>query len=330
MLETMTSVQQRRADLTEKFSHLLSVSGIAESSRYIYVGLLKNIWTKALNRRLVLDELPDRNWVYAELDVIKAWVLQHGKLTTQRNYLTVLMLVCKTTDRYDELQRLMCEMNRAYNDMETEQSMDSKEVMFSKPHEELCNIVEMLKQKVYSLSAVKAHRPMTHEEAFGEQDGWIKLFEYLALLVMVHQPPVRGDWGCVKRSHTPHQNYIDCQHLIIKHDKVAGLYGTGHIPLNDNVYEQLKMSFQVWPRLYVFPNKFDPGMPMGVCNFTRFLRHICHPVDGVVMNQGVQLLRSSYITWFYDDRRHTLKDKEKLAKCMRHSQQIAEKSYRKL
>ena len=44
----------------------------------------------------------------------------------------------------------------------------------------------------------------------------------------------------------------------------------------------------------------------------------------------VDILRSAYITHFYSDPRKTLKDKEELARLMRHSAATAQREYQKI
>ena len=45
---------------------------------------------------------------------------------------------------------------------------------------------------------------------------------------------------------------------------------------------------------------------------------------------NVDILRSAYITHFYSDPRKTLKDKDELARLMRHSATIAQREYQKI
>ena len=46
--------------------------------------------------------------------------------------------------------------------------------------------------------------------------------------------------------------------------------------------------------------------------------------------ESLDILRSAYITNFYNDARHNLKEKDELAKLMRHSAKIAQREYQKI
>jgi len=64
----------------------------------------------------------------------------------------------------------------------------------------------------------------------------------------------------------------------------------------------------MWPRAFAFPVKggsVHPQLPFGERQMPGFLSRIKNPILGAwdhgrQMHQGVQLLRSSYVTWFYN------------------------------
>ncbi|DBA68516.1 hypothetical protein WJX79_011087 [Trebouxia sp. C0005] len=106
----------------------------------------------------------------------------------------------------------------------------------------------------------------------------------------------------------------------------------------------------MWPRAYAFPIKYvsgsgasQPQLPLGERQMPGYLSRIRNPIIGAwdygkPMHQGVQLLRSSYVTWFYNRGTFYGDDgpipdhnaKKALAKSMRHQWQQAETNYRKL
>lgn len=310
---------------------------VAASTRAVYASNLKQIWKHALHMPERQLEGSTNNFVYEHLDTILPWVLKKTPVTTRRNYLTVLLVTCKDTDAHEMLKTEAKKLNVIVDAIDGEQELDAKEMEFFKTHAELLEILNAFENQVQQLSAWQDSRPMTHEEAFGHQDGWVILFRYLAFLVMVKQPPLRGNWGAVKFDNDESADgylkfNMDNRYLLlhINKDKVSSKYGAADVPITDYVRDAILKSFKVWPRLWVFPNKFDPGLPMGVSSFCEFLRKTDFPGTDTYMYQGVQLLRASYITWFYDDKTHTLNNKQELARCMRHSQATAEKCYRKL
>lgn len=318
--------------IKNKFAELLPAT-LSSSTKNAYISLLNQMWNKAMVLESAAILKNWGNWVYEYRVHLMEWIdTEDFKPTTKRNYYNVMLVVCKGLEHDEQIREGIRKLNKEIDDMDGEQSLDAKELQYFKSHEELLEILQVFQKQVEDLAAWKDSRPMTHEEAFGYKDGWIVLFRFLAFLVMVEQPPVRGDWGIVRCKGEGNENYVWLEDsvIVIRKDKVSKKYGSAIIPICEDVVNILRKSFRVWPRLYVFPNKFDPGLPMGVQPFCEFLRLAEHPVTQECMFQGVQLLRASYITWFYDDKTHTLNSKQQLAKYMRHSQPTAEKCYRKL
>ena len=181
---------------------------------------------------------------------------------------------------------------------------------------------------------------------------------------MVWQPPLRGDWGDFKltgdwnkatllhEDPEDNRNYLfqkdsefnsrriqgqlDNRYVMcIDNDKVSAKKGSdqilGSLPFSD----ALTQSFVLWPRAYALCSKDDPGKPL--LNMPAFLTAIKDPrMDSPTysksLHQGTQLLRSSYVTLFYNrtDRIPGHNAKVALARSMRHNWTIAETNYRKL
>jgi len=141
--------------------------------------------------------------------------------------------------------------------------------------------------------------------------------------------------------------YIMC----INVDKVSKKTGSDQIVCSQEFSDCLTTSFKMWPRAYAFALKFDGDTrqvnsrkPMGdKQQMPSYLGKIKNPILGAwdygkKMHQGVQLLRSSYVTWFYNRGTFYGDDgpipdhnaKKTLAKSMRHQWQQAETNYRKL
>jgi len=138
--------------------------------------------------------------------------------------------------------------------------------------------------------------------------------------------------------------------LCINVDKVSRKTGSDQIVCSQEFSDCLTTSFKMWPRAYAFPIKAvnsigvsNPQLPLGERQMPGFLSKIKNPIMGAwdhgkPMHQGVQLLRSSYVTWFYNRGTFYGDDgpipdhnaKKALAKSMRHQWQQAETNYRKL
>lgn len=314
-----------------------------------YAAVLRKLWKSALGR----DELELFTWDWNREDDAKAW---HGKWTvmfkpqllqyiyspqaalkptTRRNYVNVLHVTYAGNEVQQDTAFLMSNLNREIGNSEGMQQRDQKEEQYGKSHEELLGIVSLLHDRLAELPAYQQARPMTNGELYGQSKGYSKLYDYLALASMVLQPPVRGDWGDVGFSvdddpSTFVNNYVfddmGDEYLMINSDKVSNKSGPGYIKLTDEFRFALNVSRIVHPRRWVFQS--SDGSPLGVQNMTNYLRFMKHPNTGKRMNQGVQLLRSSYITWYYSQ----LPDhnsKLQLAHQMRHSWQTAEIHYNK-
>jgi hypothetical protein len=313
------------------------------------------LWKKALKR----DEAELLTWDWDRQPDARAW---HGrwtqiyqqelcswistaplKPTTKRNYFNALHV---TYDTRPELQEttgsIISELSKQINHSEGRQAFDDKENEHWLSHDYLTTVVESMHAQVKELLAYKQCRKMTPQEAFGETQGWQKLFDWLALTSMVHQPPLRGDWGDMymswdsweagsweAESNTIHMQDPKQVRITIVKDKTIEHLGIGNIAVVDKMQYAINISNILWPRKYVFPAKNDVLAPLGVLNMTNYLRGMKHPETQHCLKQGVQLLRSSYITWAYGLGLN-MNDKRSLAASMRHSWQTAEQHYNKV
>ena len=217
-------------------------------------------------------------------------------------------------------------------------------------------------QKVAELDAYKeGMRPMDMAELMADNyKNFHILFDWLAFVVMICQPPLRGDWADMKLSGSwrectelhplpkDDRNYLHQKDgkfqtremgqltsrfvMCINNDKVSDKKGSDQIACSLFVSDCLTISFKLWPRTCAFCAKDSPNRPYGE-SLSEYLRDIRNPWSGLHnLHQGTQLLRSSYVTWFYNKRNpqpdHNAK--ETLARCMRHNWTIAETNYRKL
>ena len=110
--------------------------------------------------------------------------------------------------------------------------------------------------------------------------------------------------------------------ILINHDKVIKSHGKAAIPLPDDLNNVIVESLAKFPREYLFTS--TTGKEMDDKAFSRLLEKI---IPGRKL--GIDNLRSSYITWFYGEH-HDVNSREALAKAMRHSLDLAMRSYHKV
>ena len=253
-------------------------------------------------------------------------------------------------------------LNLVVNSSEEEQGTDAKELEWSLTHEQLLNVVKKMGRKVAEQDAYKeGMRPMDMAELMTDTyRNFHILFDWLAFVVMMCQPPLRGDWADMKLSRSwrectelpplpkDDRNYLYQKEgkfqtrevgqltsrfvMCINNDKVSDKKGSDQIAYSLFVSNCLTISSKLWPRTYAFCAKDSPNRPYGE-SLSEYLRDIKNPWSGLHnLHQATQLSRSSYVTWFYN-RRNPQPDhnvKETLVRCMRHKWTIAKTNYRKL
>ncbi len=263
---------------------------------------------------------------------------------------------------YKSANAIVDYLNLVVNSNEGEQGRDAKELEWSLTHEQLLDVVSKMGQKVQDLEAYQEGlRPMSMEEMTADNHkNYRILFDWLAYVVMICQSPLRGDWADMKLSGSWRESTVlhplpkddrnflyqkDGQFqtrtpglltnryvMCINNDKVSDKKGSDQIACSLFVSDCLTTSFRLWPRTYAFAGLDSPNKSYGE-SLSDYLREIRNPWSGLHnLHQGTQLLRSSYVTWFYN-RRNPQPDhnaKETLARCMRHNWTIAETNYRKL
>lgn len=338
---------KRDCAVSKQLAHCLPAD-LKPSTLNQYVSILNTLWKKALGR----DELelstwdwdrPDDavawhgNWVRIWFWDIRAWLeANHCKETTLRNYWNVIH-ICLRGD--EAMQRMTTfrikQLNGQIVQSEDEQSFDEKEEQYAMSHDALLDVVEDLWDRVKDTDAYKEERAYTVEELKGGM--YEVLFEWLALACYVYTPPLRSEWGSFRiekmenfrRLHRANYYDPDTGRILINRDKVSDRMGQGDITATARLQRCIEVSLKLYPREYVIVSK--GGCDQCHTYLASFLRSIEDPVSHRKMNQGIQLLRSSYITWYYErDPPPNLNDKKRLAYMMRHSWQMAESSYRKI
>ena len=98
--------------------------------------------------------------------------------------------------------------------------------------------------------------------------------------------------------------------------------GVRCIPLeNEQLINLINDSYEKYPRTYLFEIDDEPITNVTYLNWLRKITD--------VKNINNDIMRSSYINWFYDNHKK-LSDREKLAQLMRHSVMTAQRNYLKV
>lgn len=320
---------------------------LQDSTRRQYVCILRNLWMRAVDRPeedlWTWDwSMPDDeeawhgNWVWMFLPKIVTFLEQQQfETTTLRNYWNVVHICLRADQEKQALtSNIIGQLNRLIVIDEGEQRQDSKEKEWAMTHDALLEVLDDLHDKVRWLPAYCENRAMTWQEI--QDGGYETLFGWLALACYVLQPPLRGEWGNMLLLKDTHQTQFDVNNYYfeeegavqINRDKVSSHSGGAFVCLSGALKRCIDVSLRLYPdREFVIPSKRYKDKHHTY--FPVFLRSIRDPKSDKIMNQGIQMLRSSYITWFYDNN-PTLNEKRKLAYAMRHSWQVAEGSYRKI
>ena len=166
-------------------------------------------------------------------------------------------------------------------------------------------------------------------------------YKYLLLSMLVLQPPLRtsfystarfirskaendkvNNFVWINRRGMIKDNYIVNQDKAFNYKMYNMNKNLSTIPIEDeNLVKLINDSFEQYPREYLFELK---GKPVTASTLLNWIKEITG-----VTGMNVDILRSSYITWFYDHHQK-MGDKSKLANMMRHSVLTASTNYLKV
>jgi len=166
-------------------------------------------------------------------------------------------------------------------------------------------------------------------------------YQYLLLSLLTYQPPLRTNFYITcqiinrKKDNDNINNFLRIDkrgklkaYYIINNDKVTNtkIYNMdknlSKIEIEDKkLIEIIEKSYEKYPRKYLFELN---EKPITAPTYLNWLRKITG-VDEI----NNDMMRSSYINWFYSIQRNT-NEKEKLSKQMRHSANTAQTNYLKI
>ena len=204
---------------------------------------------------------------------------------------------------------------------ENNNKQDDKEIENYKSHEYFLNILNT-----------------TNEDYIKTK---IRHFQYLLLNLLVLQPPLRTSFYITSKflrkitDDDKKSNYIWINkqgtlkiYYIVNNDKVSKTktYSMNKqlniIKIEDNkLIKLINDSYQKFPRTYLF--EID-DKPITSPTYLNWLRKITD-----VKNINNDIMRSSYINWFYDNNKK-LSEREELSHKMRHSVMTAQRNYLKV
>ncbi len=212
------------------------------------------------------------------------------------------------------------ELKTRREELEGQNGLDAKELANWKPHDFFVNLIDTLKQ-----------------------DGNISITQHLKILLLTlltYQPPLRTSFYTTallireKKANDKNHNYVYINRrgnskvqYIVNKDKASNykLYNINKnlsfIDVEGEAKKAIIESYENFPRNYLL--EID-GKPITDSTVLRWLRDITG-VDGLT----IDIMRSSYITWFYETHPH-YNDRDKLSRLMRHSQKTAQLNYQKV
>lgn len=156
---------------------------------------------------------------------------------------------------------------------------------------------------------------------------------FLLLSLYTLQPPIRLEYSNMKiLNDLPEdqtQNFIlknnNKYTVYINNDKVIRSHGPVYFNFSNELNDIINESLFMFPREYILSTLTDGEKPINKQGIEYLFKYIFSP-----LRVSVDVLRSAYITHFYNDPSNTIKDKEHLARLMRHSADIAAREYYKI
>jgi len=154
--------------------------------------------------------------------------------------------------------------------------------------------------------------------------------QHLILSLYTLQPPIRMNYLDVKiyddnDKGDDNENYIVRNKnkfvFYLNDDKVIKSHGPIILPFSGGLNSIIKKSLKDYPRDYLLSVPTDPSKGITKITFERLLNEVFEP-----KNVGIDIIRSAYIIDFYSKKK-SVKQKEELAKLMRHSKSTAELNY---
>jgi len=263
-------------------------------------------------RKLMSIVQNNENWSDSSKEALLFMIAKYLRTTTNN----------KNNDRYAKLYSqagydIMIENRKK----EHENKQDDKELINYRDHDYFINILNNIDYN--NIKTLTSH------------------LQYLLLSLLTYQPPLRTNFYLTckfinsKKDNDKTNNFLRIDkrgklklYYIVNKDKVTNTKtynmnkDLSKIKIEDKkLIEIIEKSYEKFPRKYLFELN---EKPITAQTYLNWLRKITG-VDEI----NNDMMRSSYINWFYSTERNT-NEKEKLAHQMRHSTKIAQSNYLKI
>ena len=292
-------------------------SDIHESRYSALFSYFKNILHLNINKEDYIEKMNKRE--------IFKYIMENDKWAdgTKESYLLMVarkLNILKNHRQAKQFSEQGFEFMKSRGDAEGNNQLDEKEKESWRPHQYFIDILNTVKQ-----------------------DGTISITQHMKILLLTlltYQPPLRTSFYTsalilrTKEDNDKKHNYVYINRrgstkiqYIVNKDKASNYKqytmhkNLSFIDVEGEAKKALSESEQNFPRNYLFEINEEP---ISESTLLRWLREITG-----VPKITIDIMRSSYITWFYEKHPH-FNDREKLGKVMRHSQKTAQLNYNKV
>lgn len=266
------------------------------------------------------SNLKDLEWTAIEHKDIADFINErYTNDSSKKSHYSVLAFMCKEYDKEKEAKKysqLASNLQHAYEEEEKLQKVKPSRVKNYITWDELI-----------------AKRKELKEIFEKNEDDIANMYKYLIICLYSYIPPIRLEYSNMelidKKPPKNENNYIwldDGEYkVVINKDKVSSTYGRAVLPIESETLTKLiKKTFKLFKRKYLISQIKDGDKPLTKQGMERLLYQMFEP-----KRVSVDIYRSVYVTKKYSENIN-LKQKEELAKKMRHSVAVAEKTYKKI
>jgi len=290
----------------------------AHEARYnALFNYFKNILQLNITREDYIEKMNKRE--------IFKYIMENTKWTdgTKESYLLMVarkLNILKNHRQSKQFSEQGFEFMKSRGDAEGNNQLDEREKESWRPHQYFIDILNNI-----------------------HQQGSISISQHLKILlltILTYQPPLRTSFYTTalilrrKEDNDKKHNYVYINRrgsskvqYIVNKDKASNYKqysmhkNLSFIDIEGEAKKAISESEQNFPRNFLFEINNEP---ISESTLLRWLREITG-----VPKITIDIMRSSYITWFYEKHPH-FNDREKLGKVMRHSQKTAQLNYNKV
>jgi hypothetical protein len=276
-------------------------------------------------KKITKNDTNNLKWVTENIDKIVKHAEEANKEGTTRAHLNALIIVLKTFKLEKELDPIITrrdELTKKLIDKQKDNNIIYDDWV---THKILLNKLKQLRKQF--------KRDTSNKELN---------FKVLLLALYTLQPPLRNNYNDVKiitsksQETNNKQNYLLLDNnkftIIINNDKVSNFkdkkgnltHGQGRINIDSKKLKNIiKTSFTAYPRTYLISKLTNGCEPVSKTGTNKIIRSFFPD-----KNMNIKILRSSYVSWYYLKQDRTTREREELAKIMRHGATSAQLYYK--